>query len=178
MPVTKQNARKKLKKNRKGKLCFILAPSIACLVFFADFAIKNYLRINFSGHSFPLLGELVSITLVFNTGTAFGFLQGKTKLLIYLSFALIILFLIFYYLEKEKNSIFRVSAGLILGGAASNLFDRMLLGAVVDYIDLGFWPVFNLSDACITVGAILLIIDALIKRRNFEPNPENPHSKA
>ncbi|MCF7887291.1 MAG: signal peptidase II, partial [Candidatus Omnitrophica bacterium] len=49
-------------------------------------------------------------------------------------------------------------------GAFSNLIDRLMLGAVVDYIDLRFWPVFNLSDSCITIGAILLIIDSLRKR--------------
>jgi signal peptidase II len=52
---------------------------------------------------------------------------------------------------------FAISYGLIIGGALSNLFDRVFLGYVVDYIDLRVWPVFNLSDSCITVGIGLLL---------------------
>ncbi len=160
MPATEPDARKKLKKSSKDKLKFALTPLIALLIFGIDFAIKTYLRLNFAYQSFPLIENIVSITVIFNTGTAFGLLQGRVTLLIYLSLILILLLLFIFKLEKKKKLIFRIATGLIFGGAISNLVDRLMLQAVIDYIDLGFWPVFNLSDACITIGAALLIIDS------------------
>jgi signal peptidase II len=164
MPDTEQNARKKLKKSKKDKLKLLLTPSIAFFIIGLDLWIKTYLRLNFSFQSFPLINKLVYITVVFNSGTAFGLLQGKTTLLIYLTLILIVVFWFVYKKEQEKKLTFLIATGLIFGGAFSNLIDRLMLGVVVDYIDLRFWPVFNLSDSCITIGAILLIIDSLRKR--------------
>ncbi len=161
MLATELNARKKLKKSSPDKLAAALTPFIAFFIFGLDFLIKNYLRLNLSYQSFSLIENFVDIRVVFNTGTAFGFLQGQNQLLIVLSLILITLFLVIFKLEKEKSFSFRLAAGLILGGAISNLVDRVVFGAVLDYIDLGFWPVFNISDACISVGAILLVIDSL-----------------
>jgi len=62
--------------------------------------------------------------------------------------------------ENKKTTFFLISGGLILGGALSNLWDRLYLGYVVDYIDLRVWPVFNISDSCITTGAIFLLWDS------------------
>lgn len=119
------------------------------------------------------MGNFIYITLVLNTGTAFGLLQGRSELLIYVTLILIFVFVLIYRLEKKKEILFRVGSGLILGGALSNLVDRLMLGAVVDYLDLRFWPVFNLSDACITIGALFLIIDSFQKKNTPKPNP--PH---
>ncbi|MFO8053138.1 MAG: signal peptidase II [Candidatus Omnitrophota bacterium] len=164
MPDTEQNARKKSKKSKKDKLTFFLTPSIALFIIGLDFWIKTYLRLNFSFQSFPLIDKLVYITVVFNTGTAFGLLQDRTNLLIYLTLILILVFLFVFKKEQNKKLTFLIATGLIFGGAVSNLIDRLMLGAVVDYIDLKIWPVFNLSDSCITIGAILLIIDSLRKK--------------
>ncbi|MCF7873527.1 MAG: signal peptidase II [Candidatus Omnitrophica bacterium] len=160
---TEQNVRKKSKK-KKDRLKLLLTPSIAFFIIGLDFWIKTYLRLNFSFQSFPLIDKLVYITVVFNTGTAFGFLQDKANLLVYLTLILILIFLFVIKKEQQKRVIFLIATGLVLGGAFSNLIDRLMLGAVVDYIDLKFWPVFNLSDSCITIGAILLIIDSFRKR--------------
>ncbi|MCF7895114.1 MAG: signal peptidase II [Candidatus Omnitrophica bacterium] len=153
-----------MKKIKRDKLTLLLTPSIAFFIIGLDLWIKTYLRLNFSFQSFPLIDKLVYITVVFNSGTAFGLLPGKTNLLIYFTLILISVFWFVYKKEQEKKLIFLIATGLIFGGAFSNLIDRLTLGTVVDYIDLKFWPVFNLSDFCITVGAILLIIDSLRKR--------------
>lgn len=50
----------------------------------------------------------------------------------------------------------QVGLGLILGGAAGNLVDRVRIGAVIDFLDFRIWPVFNLADSCITIGAVLM----------------------
>ncbi|MCF7869972.1 MAG: signal peptidase II [Candidatus Omnitrophica bacterium] len=153
-----------MKKSKKDKLTLLLTPSIAFFIIGLDFWIKTYLRLNYSFQSFPLIDKLVYITVVFNSGTAFGLLQRETTLLIYFTLILISVFWFIYKKEQEKKLTFLIATGLIFGGAFSNLIDRLMLGAVVDYIDLRFWPVFNLSDSCITIGAILLIIDSLRKR--------------
>jgi signal peptidase II len=160
-----QNASKKLKQNKADKLKFLLTPSIAIFIIGLDLWIKTYLRLNFSFQPFPLIDNLVYITVVFNTGMAFGLFPGKTNLLIYLTLILILVFLFFFNKEQKKKINFLIATGLIFGGAISNLIDRLMLGAVVDYIDLRFWPVFNLSDSCITIGAVLLIIDSFRKNR-------------
>ncbi len=59
--------------------------------------------------------------------------------------------------EKQKGLLPKLSFGLILGGALSNLFDRIFYGYVVDYIDIRIWPVFNLSDMCISIGVGLML---------------------
>jgi len=90
-----------------------------------------------------------------NYGAAFGILEGHLSLLIFISF-LIISFLI-YFSDKVKGlGVWGI--GLLLGGATSNLVDRMLYGYIVDFIKIGFWPSFNLADVFNVAGVVLLII--------------------
>jgi signal peptidase II len=93
------------------------------------------------------------LTLVRNTGAAFGLFKDQTIIFILMSAAAIIF--IGFYLIKKKASYYLPFA-LILGGAAGNLIDRLRFGYVVDFIDLRFWPVFNVADSCITIGAVIL----------------------
>jgi len=131
--------------------------TIATIVFLADFFVKSYLNSQFSFQSIPIIKNIFHITLVHNQGAAFGILQKSSTFLIYVSIVFILLFLFFIKKENNKTAFFLISSGLILGGAFSNLWDRLYLGYVVDYIDFRVWPVFNISDSCITTGAILLL---------------------
>ncbi|MDD3296548.1 MAG: signal peptidase II [Candidatus Omnitrophica bacterium] len=131
---------------------------IALSVFLADFFIKSYLCSNFAYQSFPVINKIFHITVVFNKGAAFGILNGRNNLLIYVGIVFVVLFMFMVKKEIRRSLVTSVSCGLILGGALSNLYDRVFLGFVVDYIDFRVWPVFNLSDTCITCGAILLFI--------------------
>ena len=149
------------------------------LVFIADFFIKSYLRSYLAFQSIPLIKNILHITVVFNRGAAFGFFSGKTNFLVYIGIIFILLFLFFIKRESKKSSsglkqsasfrggvtaprslLFLISCGLILGGALSNLCDRIFLGYVVDYIDIRIWPVFNLSDSCISIGVSLLFLNS------------------
>ncbi len=134
-----------------------LAWLIAATVFSADFLIKAYLRTNFPFATLPVINHIFHITVVFNRGAAFGILQGKTTLLIFSGIIFLLVFFLLIKGEKKHDRVFFAACGLILGGAASNLYDRIFLGFVVDYIDLRIWPVFNLSDAGITIGVGLLL---------------------
>lgn len=85
-----------------------------------------------------------------NYGAAFGILQHQQIFLIVISIIVIITILLI-----KKNLI---SLSFILGGTIGNLIDRLHYGYVIDFIDLKIWPSFNLADASITIGVILLII--------------------
>lgn len=135
----------------------LVAWGIAAVVFIADFFIKTHLYTNFLYTSTPVIKNIFHITVIENTGAAFGILHGKTTLLIFAGIIFMLVFLLFMKNEEKKTLIFNISCGFILGGALSNLYDRIFLGFVIDYLDFQIWPVFNLSDSCITVGAFLLI---------------------
>ena len=90
---------------------------------------------------------------VINTGAAFSLFQNYTNLLIVISILVIVLILFFY----RKYPEYWLSLSFILGGALGNLIDRVYFGYVRDFIDLKFWPIFNVADSFNVIGVILLI---------------------
>ena len=102
------------------------------------------------------------ITPTDNTGAAFGLLRGYGPFLA--AAALIVAVLVFVYGGKTGRSrLMSAALGLLLGGALGNLADRLVRGCVFDFIDLRFWPVFNLADCAITVGVGMLVVRILIR---------------
>ena len=140
---------------------WILVATIAA-VFAADqftkFIIKGTLRL---GESWPADG-LIRITHGSNTGTAFGLLPNQTLFLIFASIIAIGFLVYFYRAYALPRPILRLAIGLQLGGAFGNLFDRVAFGAVTDFIDVGWWPIFNIADSSICVGMATLIIVLLL----------------
>jgi len=129
---------------------------LAVLVFLIDqltkFVVRAFLLFD---ESFPAEG-LFRITHSYNTGSAFGMLQGQNTPLILVSFVGIAILLLVYRSQPRPTDLMRLSLGLQMGGAAGNLLDRLRLGHVTDFIDIGVWPVFNLADASIVTGLALL----------------------
>jgi signal peptidase II len=106
------------------------------------------------GESRPLVPG-IALTLVHNTGTAFGFMQNNNRLM--LGVAYLVFFLLVYSargLCERAGAWGRWGLSLVLGGALGNILDRHLYGYVVDFIDLRVWPVFNFADSAITIGAL------------------------
>ena len=137
---------------RKGSEPFLIAGAVVII----DQVTKAIaVRELASAVSVPAIGKIVSLTLVKNTGAAFGLFKYQTTAFIVIS--LIAIAVTVFYLAKKKTSFYPALA-LILGGAAGNLIDRLRFGYVVDFIDLHFWPVFNIADSCITIGAISLFV--------------------
>ena len=110
----------------------------------------------------------VNITYIHNAGAAFSFLSDaggwQRWLFIVLSTGISIA-LVFWLKEQPSERVWlSIALALVLGGAVGNLIDRILLGYVVDFIDIYYkswhWPVFNIADSAITVGVIMLIIDS------------------
>jgi signal peptidase II len=123
----------------------------------------------FLGQSVPVLAGIFNLTYVQNTGGAFGIMRNSTNLFIVISIV-VILFIIYFLIKEEKKDVYvQVIFSLVLGGAISNLIDRLRLGYVVDFIDFQVWPVFNIADAAITIGMVLLLIRIIFKK---EPGKE------
>lgn len=126
------------------------------LTFFLDQLTKSKAKNIFVKNTVNLLGGILSFTYVQNRGGAFSILEGRRKFFIVGSIILI-LFLC-YMMFRSTNKLYRLSLSLIIGGAAGNLFDRILRGYVVDFIDIKIIPIFNLADFFITCGMFFLII--------------------
>jgi len=107
--------------------------------------------------SIPIIKGIFHLTLVHNRGAAFGILKNQIPLFIFTSlFATVLIYFNLKDARFKKSLIYKISLSLILAGALGNLIDRLFLGYVVDFLDFRIWPVFNVADSAITVGAILL----------------------
>ena len=109
------------------------------------------------GDSQPVVEGILHITLVLNPGGAFGL--GARWAPLFIPVAILALGLVFYYGTRFGPQYPGLGRGLALiaGGTAGNLLDRLRWGQVVDFIDLGFWPVFNVADMALTGGSVLLL---------------------
>ena len=117
-----------------------------------------------------------NLVLVYNRGAAFSFLSSASgwQREFFIAVALIASVWIVYLLRRHpRQTLFCFALSLILGGAVGNVIDRVLLGAVVDFLDFHVagwhWPAFNVADSAITGGALLLIWDSLRPRRSQSP---------
>ncbi|MCY4209719.1 MAG: signal peptidase II [Gammaproteobacteria bacterium] len=112
-----------------------------------------------------------NLTLVHNTGAAFSFLSeaGGWQRYFFIALTLVISLVLLVWLTRlpAGKSMLACALALVLGGAAGNLWDRLHYGYVVDFLEVYYnqwsWPVFNIADSAITLGAALLILDAFRK---------------
>jgi signal peptidase II len=112
-----------------------------------------------------VVGDLVVFEVARNSGSAFSRFQGATPVLAVL--AIVITIFLARSLRQTTDRWMLVGLVLVLGGALGNLVDRLvrspgfLHGRVVDFVAVGWWPVFNVADSCITIGAIILVVRTL-----------------
>jgi signal peptidase II len=147
------------------------------------------------GATRPLLGDFLRLTYVENPGMAFGIeVGGKIFFSVFSILASIGIIYYLYRVRTERLS-FRISLALILGGAVGNLIDRVFYGTlfqgaplfhgrVIDFLDVQFfevtlfgyhltrWPVFNVADATVTVGVLLLLIFYRAPAEDLHPAPQ------
>lgn len=104
-----------------------------------------------------------------NTGAAFGMFQGMSLVFAVLAVIVSIAIIYYYPLVPKEDWLIRLALGLQLGGAIGNLIDRLRFGgAVTDFISVGNFAVFNVADACVSVGVVLLIIGMWMRERRLE----------
>ncbi len=141
---------------------------VALAVVIADQLTKHWaLSALDDGHTVDLIGSL-RLNLAFNTGMAFAKGQGVGPLIAIVGLLVIAYLLVGLRRDSRPGAFF---VGLVAGGAAGNIVDRLFRGrgwfhgAVVDFIDLQWWPIFNLADAAIVVGAAALVVASFLPDR-------------
>ncbi len=109
-----------------------------------------------------------NLVLVYNTGAAFSFLAGAGgwQRWFFMAVSVVVSVAIVFMLRKhERERFLSFALALVLGGALGNLYDRVMLGEVVDFVQLHaagyYWPAFNVADSAISVGVVLLVWDSL-----------------
>jgi signal peptidase II len=139
----------------------LLAAVLGLAVFGLDQGLKWYvedaLRV---GQSIELIPDFLSLTHIQNSGGAFGLLAGRVAILLAGS-AVAVAVVVWMLFSGAPSRLTAVACGLILGGAAGNLLDRLQSGAVTDYVHFSFWYIFNAADAAIVAGVALLLLSSL-----------------
>lgn len=103
----------------------------------------------------PVIRDIFHLTLVYNTGGAFGLLRDRNTLFLAVSSVVSVVLLVQLF---KAPAGYRFALGLILGGAWGNMIDRLRLGHVIDFLDFRVWPVFNLADTAISIGVALMAV--------------------
>jgi signal peptidase II len=124
--------------------------------------VGNRLRL---GDSVEVAGPF-TIHHVRNTGIAFGLFSDATSIVIVLTAAAIGALLVFFARSARRHALLPAAVGLVLGGSISNLADRLRFGHVTDFLDLDYWPAFNLADTFIVVGVGLLFLSFVAADRS------------
>jgi signal peptidase II len=138
---------------RRGGPFFLVAGFVFAFDQLTKAAIRGWLAV---GDSWPSDDWPVKITHVTNTGAAFGILQDA-GLFLTITAVIAIGAIVFYYLYPPlEHGLLRVAMGLLLGGAAGNLADRLHQGHVTDFIDFPRYPEFNVADSSIVIGLIII----------------------
>ena len=156
----------KMKKIVQSQIDVVAALMTVILIVFLDQVTKSFFsQILSAGESLPIIRNVLHMTLVHNTGIAFGLFKNQGIVFIIVAAIAIILcaYNIYYYKyhEEKLSFLYIVAFSMILGGALGNLIDRVTVGYVIDFIDLRIWPVFNIADSMITMGAIIVFIKCL-----------------
>ena len=120
--------------------------------------------------SVHVIGPL-SIHHVQNTGIAFGLFSGATSIVTVITAAAIVWMLVFFARSAARHPVLPAAFGLVIGGSLSNLFDRIRLGHVTDFIDIDWWTfrIFNLADSFIVVGVLILLVALVVADRAPRP---------
>ncbi len=152
-------------------ICYSLAKMLI-LLSTALIAILLSVGVNFFAETMTkpisLIGSFLTLRLAHNPGIAFSVLLPASMQTIIIISALILVIIVAMRTKKDRLS--SLAFGLIIGGAISNLIDRIPDGVVTDYISVGTFPIFNTADSCICIGAGLLLL------RGFERKPKRPPS--
>ena len=164
---------------RGRSLGFAVALVVFALDQLAKWIVTGPLGINQLGDQLVLL-PIFNFTYTENNGISLGLLNATTEvgrwMLVALTSAIAVGVAV--WIGREKNRVDQIALGMVLGGALGNILDRVRFGYVVDYIDLHFgefrpFLVFNVADAAITIGVLLLLVRALLMRDGRPPKKES-----
>lgn len=149
---------------------------IAVLVWWADRGCKQW-AVGQGPERHVLVPGVLSTTLAANTGATFGLFTGKALLLAGVSVLILAAIVVLWWFEGRTRATASAAVGLLIGGALGNLYDRVTLGYVVDFLRFDFlpwWPAFNVADAATVVGVALVALGLAVprpKQRGQEGEP-------
>ncbi|EGQ1630286.1 signal peptidase II [Staphylococcus pseudintermedius] len=147
-----------------------LSLFITLIILIGDQLTKFIIRTQMTlGESFAVVPKFLYITSHRNNGAAWGILSGKMTFFYIITIIVLIALIVFYIKEAKNNMLMQIAISLLFSGALGNFIDRVSSGEVVDFIDtviFGYdFPIFNVADASLTIGVVLLII-VLLKDQN------------
>ncbi len=140
---------------------FFLVPVVGSVVL--DQISKHWCMTHLNPNvSVPFLDHWLFLTLTYNPRGAFSLL-GLPNCVFIAIVSVLIIALVYYVVRSASSLGIQCIVGLIIGGGFGNLIDRVRLGSVVDFLDLRFWPVFNVADSAVSVGMFLFVVSTLRK---------------
>jgi signal peptidase II len=149
-----------------GPLQWLALTAIALAAVAADQLTKHIVASQLAlGDGVHVLGPFW-IHHVRNSGIAFGFFSQATAVVIVLTGLAVAWMLLYFARSGARHPILPVALGLVIGGSTSNLLDRVRLGYVTDFLDLRWWPSFNLADSFIVVGVLVLLATLVLAERD------------
>lgn len=142
----------------KNKIIFLVSIIVFIVDIISKILVSNFML---EDQSIKIINNFLYFTYAKNTGISFSFLEGNMLFIISMTLIIVVL-LIKYVYNKKLDLKEKISYGLVLGGAIGNLFDRIVYGYVIDFIDVyifGYdYPIFNVADSCVVVGIILILL--------------------
>jgi signal peptidase II len=146
---------------------------VALIVLVLDRLTKLSVQQHFDWHESWRMTSFFNLALEYNTGAAFSFLHSASgwQKWLFGSIALLVSAVLLVWLKRlpREQRWVSIALALVVGGALGNLYDRLCYGYVIDFIQLHlghfYWPVFNVADSAICIGAVMLALDAFFKRK-------------
>ena len=152
-------------RSRYGRIAFGL---IAIAVFILDRVTKNLVMATVPfGTEVAVIGRLVGITNVHNSGAAFGLAPAGAAFFL-VAAAVVAVGLVVYVARNASSPWTDAVLGMIMGGVLGNGYDRVVFGTVTDFVNVHFWPVFNMADSAISIGVVALVAGYLIRNNPHE----------
>jgi signal peptidase II len=144
-----------------GRIAFVL---VAIAVFILDRITKSLVEAQIPyGTEVAVIGHLVGITNLRNSGAAFGFAPSGAMFFL-VAEVVVSIGLIVYVARNPGATWSEAVLGLIVGGTLGNAYDRVVYGTVTDFVNFHFWPVFNVADSAISIGVVALIAGQLLRK--------------
>ena len=148
----------------KDKLFWTLFPSIFLFDQITKYLVYKNLAL---GQSIPD-DFIIKITYARNTGTAFSLFSSYGSLLLIISIFVAVFFTIYFLMIEKPKLTMRLFISLVVAGALGNIIDRVRFGYVNAFIDVGFWPIFNIADSSISIALTIYFIDLIFLNKKNE----------